>query len=118
MLEPDQDLVAVLEHVLVDARALAEGPVGRAQVVQDHALALDRDVAVFARDALVDHADVGGLAAADDGRVVRQLVHLAHGAAGQDDEVGLIPARLRLDRSRRVVFLNPRDVVPVDGHGS
>ena len=112
-----QDLVPILQHVPVHTQAAAESSVGRTQVVQDHAVAFDLDLAMLAGNAVVHHTDVRGLAAADDGLGPGNLEHLAHGAAGENDEVGLVAARQRLGGSGRV-FLNPRDVVPADGHGS
>jgi hypothetical protein len=80
------------------------------------AVAFDLDFAMFAGNTVVHHADVRGLATANDGLRAGDLEHLAHGAAGEDDQVGLVAVCRRPGGARRTV-LDPRDVVPANGHG-
>ena len=60
-------------------------------------LALDHELGVLARDAVVEEADVRLLAAADDRLVALELVHLADAGAGEHHQVGAVP----LDAPRR-----------------
>ena len=53
-------------------------------------LALDHDLGVLARDAVVEQPDLRLLAAADDRLLALDLVHLADAGAGQDHQVGAV----------------------------
>ena len=79
-------------------------PLVEPEVLQHDAVALDDELGVLARDAVVDQADLRLLAAADDGLVALDLVHLADAGAGQHDQVGAVPLAARR-RHRRCEHL-------------
>ena len=64
-------------------------------------LALDHDLRVLARDAVVEQPDLRLLAAADDGLLALDLVHLAHAGAGEHDQVGAVALAARRRHRRR-----------------
>ena len=87
----DRDLVAVAELLALDPRAVAEGAV-RGTEIEEHqlaAVALHRRVG--ARDAVVEHADVGLVAPAEHRSIALEAVHLAEARPRDHDQVGARP---------------------------
>ena len=75
------------------ADPLQERAVRRLQIDEHQlaAVALDRDV--LTRDPVVDHPDVGAIAAPEDRAVTLELVHLAEARPRDHHEVGARPLR-------------------------
>ena len=72
------------------ALAVAVGAVRRAQVLEHHLLAFLDDARVIARDAVVDQAQVGLVAAADHQLRLLELVHLADVGARHHHQVSVV----------------------------
>lgn len=83
-------LVAVLEDVMAEALAIAEGPVATSEVFDDDLTRFEANSAVMAGNAIIDEADIGVDGAAENGQIVLNLVHLADVAAGNYDQVRTI----------------------------
>jgi hypothetical protein len=101
----DRNLVAVDQIVTIDALAVAERPVRRPQVGEHHLPAVPFDRGVLARHAVVQHANVGLLAAAEHRPLALQLVHFPEAGPGDHDQIGARAgsrARSRLDGRRTV----------------
>ena len=98
----DRDLVAVGQVVTRDPATVAERAVGRAQVDQHHLAAVAFDRGVLARDAVVEHPDVGALAAAERRALALELIHLPEAGPRDDDQVrARAPASARRRRDGR-----------------
>ena len=101
----DRDLVAVRQVVTRDPATVAERAVGRAQVDQHHLAAVAFDRGVLARDAVVEHPDVGALAAAERRALALELIHLPEAGPRDHHQVRAgapTSARRRRDGRRSV----------------